>query len=261
MPDRIMQKAILLIALVLMSIPAFCQDDINVQMVFVKGGNFFMGCDDKHFLGEEFDNERPVHRVSVSSFYIGKYEVTLAQWRTIMGIKPPAYDGVDYGNKDCDNCPVVKVSWDDIQEFIQKLNEKTGKHYRLPTETEWEYAARGGKYSSKFMYSGSDKLTDVGWYGHPKSTTHPVGQKKANELSIYDMSGNVMEWCQDWYDDDYYKTTVDKIDPKGPDAGVKRVLRGGSYFDEDVVCRTTYRSRLEPSKRQWNIGFRLASDN
>src|SRR3954468_3654383 len=137
----------LLLALMFIAGRGYSQDEMNIQMVFVKGGNFFMGSDDHHFLDEEYNNERPLHRVNVSSYYIGKYEVTLGQWRNIMGIKPPAYTGVDYGNKDCDNCPVVKVSWDDAQEYIKRLNAKTGKHYRLPTETEWEYAAKGGKYA------------------------------------------------------------------------------------------------------------------
>jgi sulfatase modifying factor 1 len=251
---------LLLLACLLMGRSGYCQEDNNFQMVFVKGGTFYMGCDDHKFLDAEYDNERPLHRVNVSSYYLGKYEVTLAQWRYIMGIKPPAYTGVDYGNKDCDNCPVVKVSWDDAQEFIKRLNAKTGKHYRLPTETEWEFAARGGKYSKNYAYSGSDKITDVAWYGRENGTTHPVGKKAPNELSIYDMTGNVMEWCQDWYGEDYYKTTIDAIDPKGVEKGDKRVARGGSYFDDDVICRNVYRSRFAPDTRKWDIGFRLAMD-
>ncbi len=256
-----MKKIIFLFAALMICIHGFSQDVPNIQMVFVKGGNFFMGCDDKKYLGEEFESERPLHRVNVSSFNIGKYEVTLRQWREVMGIKPPAYDDVDYGNKNCNDCPVVKVSWNDVQEYIKRLNAKfPDRHYRLPTETEWEYAARGGKYSKKFTYSGSDKLSEVAWYGKPNSATHPVGEKQANELGIFDMEGNALEWCNDWYGDDYYSKTIDEINPKGPETGVKRVLRGGSYFDDDAVCRTTYRSRFPPTTRQWNIGFRLAMD-
>jgi formylglycine-generating enzyme len=255
-----MKKTLLLIAGLLMGLSGFCQDDFNIQMIFVKGGNFFMGCDNHRFLTEEYNNEKPLHRVHVGSYYIGKFEVTNGLWKKLMGIYPPAYNGVDYGNKDCESCPVVKVSWDDAQEFIKRLNAKTGKHYRLPTETEWEYAARGGKYSEKYEYSGSNKINEVAWYGKPNSTTHPIGQKKPNELNIHEMTGNVAEWCQDWYGEDYYKTTVDAIDPKGPTKGEKRVVRGGSYFDDDVVCRTVYRSRLAPDTRQWNLGFRLAMD-
>jgi formylglycine-generating enzyme required for sulfatase activity len=179
-----------------------------------------------------------------------------------MGILPTPYNGADYANKDCDICPVVKVSYDDVQEFIKRLNEKyPGKNYRLPTELEWEYAARGGKYSGNYTYAGSNKLSSVGWYGRPKGATHPIGEKEPNELGIYDMSGNVLEWCSDWYDADYYKTTLDAVDPKGPATGEKKVARGGSYYDDDAVCRTVYRSRFTPKTRQWNLGFRLATDN
>jgi sulfatase modifying factor 1 len=255
-----MKRTALLLAVILLSLPSFSQEYMNIQMVFVKGGNFFQGCDDHNFLSEEYDNEKPLHRVNVSSYYIGKFEVTNIQYKSLMGVYPPAYIGVNYGNKDCDNCPVVKMSWDDAQEFIKKLNEKTGKHYRLPTETEWEYAARGGKYSKKYKYSGSDKLADVAWSGKPNSTTHPVGEKLDNELGIFDMAGNVAEWCQDWYGAEYYKKTIDEINPKGPAKGEKRVLRGGSYFDDDITCRSVYRSRAIPSTSQWNIGIRLALD-
>jgi formylglycine-generating enzyme len=257
-----MKKQILVFAVMLLGGIAYGQGNINVQMVYVKGGYFFRGCDDRKYIAEEFDNEKPVHRVNVTSFNIGKYEITQGQWRTIMGILPPSYTGTDYINKDCDDCPVVKVNYEDIQEFIKRLNAKyPGKNYRLPTELEWEYAARGGKYSGNYTYPGSNKLSSVAWYGRPKSATHPVGGKQPNELGIYDMAGNAMEWCSDWYDADYYKTTLDAVDPKGPATGEKKVLRGGSYYDEDVVCRSVYRSRFAPKTRQWNIGFRLATDN
>lgn len=177
-----------------------------------------------------------------------------------MGIKPAAYNGVDYGNKDCYDCPVVKVSWEEAQEFIKRLNAKTGKKYRLPTETEWEYAAKGGRYSKANEYSGSNKINEVAWYGKPNSTTHVVGKKKGNEVGIFDMTGNVAEWCEDWYGEDYYKHTIDAINPKGPEKGTKKILRGGSYYDDDVICRNVYRSRETPSTSKWNIGFRLAMD-
>lgn len=257
-----MKKIILFLATLFTGYVALSQGNINVQMVYVKGGYFFRGCDDKKYNDPEFDNEKPVHRVNVSSFAISKYEITQGQWRTLMGILPPAYNGADYINKDCDNCPVVKVNYADVQEFIKRLNEKyPGKNYRLPTELEWEFAARGGKYTGNYTYAGSNKLNLVGWYGHGKGATHPVGQKDPNELGIYDMSGNVMEWCSDWYDDEYYKTTVDAQDPKGPANGEKKVLRGGSYYDDPKVCRNVYRNRFKPNTRQWNIGFRLATDN
>jgi formylglycine-generating enzyme len=256
-----MTKTALLIAGLLMSMAGYCQADMNIQMVFVKGASFFMGSDDPHFLDPEYDNERPLHRVSIGSYYIAKYEVTNGMWRRVMGIYPPAYNGVDYDNKDCNDCPVVKVSYDDAIEFIRRLNEKyPTKHYRLPTETEWEYAARGGKYSKNYLYAGSNKINEVSWNGKSKGSTHPVGQKSANELAIYDMSGNVAEWCTDWYDGEYYSKTIDEIDPKGPKTGTTRVVRGGSYFDDDISCRTVYRSHLPQGTRQWNLGFRLAMD-
>jgi len=257
-----MKKTFLLLAFISLHLTAFCQSDLsNIMMVYVKGGSFFMGCDDTKFTAKEYDNERPLHRVTVSSFYIQKYEVTNGQWRQLFGIYPPAYNGVNYVNKDCDDCPVVMVSWDDVQEFIKRLNQKfPNRHYRLVTETEWEYAARGGKYAGNFMYAGSNKIKDVAWYGKPEGATHPIGQKKPNELSIYDLSGNVLEWCADWYADDYYKNTIDAINPKGPATGDTRVLRGGSYFTDDISCRTVFRSHLDPATRRWDIGFRLAYD-
>ena len=255
-----MKKTALFLIMVLLSLPSFSQEYMNIQMVFVKGGNYFMGCDDHEYLAPEYDNEKPLHRINVGSYYIGKFEITNIQYKSLMGVYPPAYIGVNYGNKDCDNCPVVKLSWEDAQAFIKKLNTKTGKHYRLPTEAEWEYAARGGKYTEKHKFAGSDKITEVAWYGHPTSTTHPVGLKLPNELSIFDMAGNVAEWCEDWYEDDYYKGTIDAINPKGPEKGEKKVVRGGSYFDDDVICRSVYRSRYAPGTSQWNIGFRLAMD-
>ena len=257
-----MKRTALVIALIFMGIKAFCQDDYaNIQMVYVKGGRFFQGCDDHRFLSEEYDNEKPLHRVTVSSFYIGKFEFTLGQYRSLMGIRPIPYQGSDYGNKDCDNCPVVKLSWDEVMDLIKKLNEKTGKHYRLPTETEWEYAARGGKYSKNQDYSGSNKLSEVAWFGKANGTTHPIGEKQPNELGIYDMAGNVAEFCSDYYADDYYSKTVDAIDPKGPAKGDKRVLRGGSYLDDNITCRSVHRGMVKQNLRTWDNGFRLALDS
>ena len=257
------KKSLLLCAGLLAGVASFGQKskDLLIQMIFVKGGNFYMGYDDPQFHSAEYDNERPVHRVHVSDFYIGKYEVTLGQWKKVMGVYPAAYNGVDYANKDCDDCPVVKVNWDDVQEFIKRLNEKyPGKNYRLPSETEWEFAARGGKYSKKYLYSGSDKLSMVGWYGKKNSAAHPVGQKQPNEIGIYDLAGNVAEWCADWYDEGYYSTTTDATDPKGPKTGQFRIARGGSYYDDDAMCRSVNRGRYLPETRQWNLGFRLAFD-
>lgn len=242
------------------SMHGYCQTDYSIQMVLIKGGNFFMGSDDPRFHSAAYDNERPIHRVSLGSYFLAKYEVTQGLWRKVMGMYPEAYNGVDYANKECDNCPVVKVNYEEAQEFIRRLNAKTGKTYRMPTETEWEYAARGGKYSKNFLYAGSNKLADVAWYGKRRSAAHKVGEKEPNELGLYDMSGNVAEWCQDWFGADYYQKTVDEADPKGPLSGDKRVVRGGSYYDNDVECRNTNRGRFPIATRQWNIGFRLAMD-
>jgi len=256
-----MKRRLIVFSMFLVSLGATAQTSLNVQMVYVKGGNFFRGCDDPKYNTEEFANEKPVHRVNVSSYSISKYEITLGQWKTVMGILPQSYMGVDYVNKDCNECPVVKVTYAEVQDFIKRLNEKTGKNYRLPTELEWEFAARGGKYSGNYKYAGSNKLATVAWYGKKKGAPHPVGEKEPNELGIYDMSGNVMEWCTDWYDGEYYRTTIDAVDPKGPETGEMKIVRGGSYYDDEKECRTVYRNRLAPANSRWNLGFRLAMDN
>ena len=163
-------------------------DSSSGNMVFVQGGSFQMGSNNGQ------SDEKPVHSVTVSDFYIVKYEVTQKEWRDIMGSNPSKWKG--------DNLPVEKVSWDDVQTFIKKLNAKTGLNYRLPTEAEWEYAARGGNKSNGYKYSGSNDIGSVAWYAsNSGSKTHSVGQKKPNELGIYDMTGNVWEWCNDWYGD------------------------------------------------------------
>jgi formylglycine-generating enzyme required for sulfatase activity len=199
---------------------------------------------------DAYSDEKPAHRVTVSDFYIGKYEVTQAQWKAIMGSNPSKWTG--------DNLPVENVSWNDIQEFIQKLNQKTGKKYRLPTEAEWEYAARGGNKSRGYKYSGSNDIGTVAWYSsNSGDKTHPVGQKQPNELGIYDMSGNVWEWCQDWYGD---YSSASQTNPTGPSSGSYRVLRGGSWNDYTGGCRVSSRTCNTPSSRGSYNGFRLAHD-
>jgi formylglycine-generating enzyme required for sulfatase activity len=221
---------------------------IEKQMVHVQGGTFTMGCtpeqdDDCH------NSEQPAHQVTLSSYYIGKYEVTQAQWKAVMGNNPSNFG-------DCDDCQVQQVSWDDVQQFIQKLNELTNKNYRLPTEAEWEFAARGGMKSNGYEYAGSNNVEDVAWHeGNSGSKTHPVGQKSPNELGIYDMSGNVWEWCEDWYGD-YSNSSISN--PKGPDSGSYRVFRGGSRYSSAGYCRVTSRGPNLPSNRSSAIGFRLA---
>ena len=192
-------------------------------------------------------DEKPTHSVTVSDFYIGKYEVTQAQWKAVMGSNPSDFKG--------DNLPVENVSWNDIQEFITKLNAQTGKKFRLPTEAEWEYAARGGNQSKGYKYSGSDSIDEVAWYGdNSSSTTHPVGQKSPNELGIYDMSGNVFEWCQDWYGS--YSSEA-QTNPTGPSSGSYRVLRGGSWYYYARNCRVSRRDSNFPDYRGSICGFRL----
>ena len=218
------------------------------EMVYVEGGAFWMGCTDEQ--GKECrDSESPLHNVTVSSFYIGKYEITQKQWKTMMGKNPSLHKGDDH--------PVENISWNDVQEFIIRLNAATGKKYRLPTEAEWEYAARGGSNSKGFRYSGSNFLKDVGWYeGRKKEKTHPVGTKQPNELGIYDMSGNVQEWCHDWYDK--YNSNA-QTNPAGPSSGSGRVLRGGKWNSSEQNCRVSARSRYSPNSHGSNdyFGFRV----
>ena len=219
------------------------------DMVFVEGGTFTMGATSEQG-SEADDEEKPTHSVTLSDFYIGKYEVTQAQWKSIMGSNPSKWKG--------DNLPVESVSWNDLQEFIQKLNQKTGKKYRLPTEAEWEYAARGGAKSQGYKYSGSNDIGAVAWYtNNSGDKTHSVGQKQSNELGIYDMSGNVYESCQDRYDD---YSSASQTNPTGPSSGSYRVLRGGSWNVYAWGCRVSSRVCNTPSSRGSYTGLRLAHD-
>jgi formylglycine-generating enzyme required for sulfatase activity len=169
-----------------------------------------------------------------------------------MGSNPSSFNG-------CGSCPVEQVSWNDVQDFIVKLNHMTGGNYRLPTEAEWEYAARGGSRSRGHKYSGSDNLGSVGWYySNSDKKTHPVGKKTANELGLYDMSGNVWEWCSDWYDKDYYSSSPVR-NPKGPGGGSGRVRRGGCWSYDARYCRVSSRNYNSPDDRYGNLGFRLAA--
>ncbi|MCK5739635.1 formylglycine-generating enzyme family protein [bacterium] len=214
------------------------------NMVLVKSGTFQMGSND----GD--DRNKPVHTVTVSDFYIGKYEVTQAQWQAVMGTNPSK-------NQKGGNYPVGTVSWNDCQKFIKKLNQQTGEKFRLPTEAEWEYAAIGGDQSRAYTYSGSNTLDDVAWYRNNSDYhTHPIGQKKPNELGLHDMSGNVWEWCQDWYAADYYQHSPQN-NPSGPKTGSGRVLRGGSFFVNTEDLRCSIRLNYGPDLRNGSIGFRL----
>jgi formylglycine-generating enzyme required for sulfatase activity len=216
--------------------------DFEPEMVFVKGGIFKMGSNNNEL-------EKPIHEVSLNDFHIGKFPVIQAQWQAVMGNNPSRFKG--------DDLPVDQVSWDDIQVFIEKINAKTNKKYCLPTEAEWEFAARGGTQSQGFTYSGNNELKEVGWFSeNAGSKTYPVGQLKSNELGIYDMSGNVWEWCNDWYGS---YNNGSHTDPKGAASGTNRVFRGGSWDCTPENCRSAYRYYSMPANRgNGGLGFRLA---
>ena len=234
-----------------------------IDMIFVQGGTFQMG----DTWGDGDSDEKPVHTVTLNSFYIGKYEVTQAQYREIMENNPSYFKG--------DNRPVERISWYDAVRFCNKLSESeelepcyiingskvtcdfTKNGYRLPTEAEWEYAARGGSLSHGYKYSGNNNVEDVAWYNNNSGGyTHEVGTKQANELGIYDMSGNVWEWCWDWYAQDYYNNSP-QYNPKGPNSGSHRVIRGGKWNDEFKNVRNANRGNGAPSVSYGGVGFRV----
>lgn len=221
----------------------FTVNGVQFTMVAVKGGTFTMGAT---YDDAEVDEE-PAHKVTLSDYYIGQTEVTQALWEAVMGSNPSNHKG--------DNLPVENVSWDDCQVFIQKLNQLTGKQFRLPTEAEWEYAARGGRKSRDYKYAGDDYIGSVAWYsGNSGYETHPVATKQANELGIYDMSGNVWEWCSDWFGG--YQSSS-QSDPQGPSSGSRRVYRGGcSIFAWG--CRVSFRDCNTPDFCNINLGLRLS---
>ena len=224
------------------SIPV--KDGISIDMVRVEAGTFTMGATAE--MKDPWDSEKPTHRVTLTNdYYIGKYEVTQALWQTVMGNNPSKFKG--------DNLPVEHVSWKDCQKFLSKLNRITGKMFRLPTEAEWEYAARGGNKSRGYQYSGSNNLSDVAWYDdNSGNKTHAVGTKQPNELGIYDMSGNVLEWCQDRYGK--YNSSS-QINPTGVNSGSNRVFRGGRGNARS--CRSSFRFGITPRFRNKYLGLRL----
>ena len=226
------------------SIPV--KDGISIDMVRVEAGTFTMGATSE--MEDPYDWEKPTHQVTLTNdYYIGKYEVTQALWKAVMGNNPSNFKG--------DNLPVEKVSWDDCQEFINKLNRITGKTFRLPTEAEWEYAARGGKKSRGYQYSGSNNISDVAWYSdNSGNMTNDVGSKQANELGIYDMTGNVWEWCQDRYG---RYDSFSQVNPTGANSGSDRVYRGGSWSYTARYCRSSFRLRITSGYRRSFLGFRL----
>ena len=225
------------------------KDGISIEMVKVEAGSFDMGATpEMRSLQYPYDDEKPDHRVTLTkNYYIGKYEVTQALWQVVMGNNPSRFKG--------DDLPVERVSWKRCQDFISKLNSLTGKRFRLPTEAEWEYAARGGNKSRGYRYSGSNTLDDVAWYGdNSGSKTHAVGTKQPNELGIYDMSGNVSEWCQDWRGS--YSSSP-QTNPTGAVSGSYRVDRGGSWLYSAWFSRSSSRGGRTPGGRDGDLGLRL----
>ena len=222
------------------------QNLIN-NMVHVEGGTFTMGATSEQGSDAESE-EKPAHQVTLSSFSIGKYEVTQEEWEAVMGNNPSSLKGAKR--------PVESVSWSDCRQFIRKLRTLTGKNFRMPTEAEWEYAARGGNKSRGYKYSGSNILDDVGWYdSNSSSSTHDAGQLDPNELGLYDMSGNVWEWCADWYGS--YDSNS-QSNPGGPSSGSVRVFRGGSWNNYAGRCRVSFRGYSSPGGASSNLGLRLA---
>ena len=223
------------------------KNGINIEMVKVEAGTFMMGATSE--MKDPDDEEKPVHQVTLTNdYYMSKYEVTQALWEAVMGSNPSKYKG--------DNLPEKMVSWNDCQEFISKLNSLTGRKFRLSTEAEWEYAARGGKKSRSYQYSGSSNISDVVWYkDNSANKTHPVGTKQANELGIYDMSGNVYEWCSDWYGS---YSSFSQTNPTGSYSGAFRVLRGGGWGSFAWFCCLSFRRNFAPDFRHYDLGLRLA---
>lgn len=235
-------------------VPITINDITYGNMIFVKGGTFSMGSNDS----DASDDEKPVHSITLSDYYIGETEVTQGLWKVVMGNNPSCF-------KNGDNYPVDSVSWNDCQNFIKKLNKLTGKTFRLPTEAEWEYAAKGGENSKGYQYSGSNNLSEVAWYGCwsndknrtiTEETTKPVKMKKPNELGLYDMSGNVYEWCSDRYKSGYYANSPSS-NPHGALLGISCVLRGGAWFYPTRQCRVSNRGYNNPYERSNHLGLRL----
>lgn len=228
---------------------SYVVNGVEFNMIKVSGGTFQMGATSEQS-SFYYDKELPVHQVTLSDYYIGETEVTQELWKRVMGSNPSGFSGSS-------KLPVENVSWNDCQNFITKLNALTGKQFRLPTEAEWEFAARGGNMSQGYKYSGSNDIDFVAWnVGNSDNKTHEVGTKAPNELGIYDMSGNVWEYCQDWYGS--YSSSA-QTNPTGPSSGEDRVIRGGFWGDDTGDCRVSHRSGHEPDHSDYNVfGFRLA---
>ena len=228
----------------------FTVNGISFKMIKVEGGTFMMGAHANQEDEARF-NEKPVHSVTLGSYYIAETEVTQALWETIMGDNPSCF-------KDSVNNPVERVSYDYCKKFISKLEALTGKQFRLPTEAEWEFAARGGNKSKDYIYAGSNNLDEVAWCAYNSDGyTHPVKTKAPNELDLYDMTGNVWEWCDDWYRD--YDSA--QTHPYCPNGVSDRVSRGGSWLDDARGCRSSCRGGTFSNYAYYYMGFRLALDD
>jgi len=226
--------------------------NLDSNFVFVQGGSFQMGLPDTSGV-EGGDISKPRHTVALKGFYILKTQVTQALWYAVMDSNPSFH-------KNCYTCPVDNVTWFDAQNFINKLNKLNKGHYRLPTEAEYEYAAGGGNKSRGLDYSGSNNVNDVAWYQDDAGgKSHPVGEKKPNELGLVDMSGNMWEWCSDWYEMYYYKVSPSD-NPQGPAKGDKKVLRGGTWISLDEGCMVISRGALSPASKNKYTGFRIVRD-
>lgn len=234
------------------SIEVSLPDNLTFRMMPVEGGTFRMGCTNPNGAKHYYDNEFPVHEVKVSSFYMGQYEVTQNLWRAVMGENPSYWH-------DNDSLPVEQISWDDAQVFITRLSQMTGRRFRMPTEAEWEFAARGGNKTHGYVFPGTEgNIGAYVWYGgNSSSRTHPVGQKLPNELGLYDMGGNVWEWCYDWMSE--YADTPQE-NPRGPKHGENRILRGGSINSPSWGCTVSDRSWYLPDHGYRYHGLRLVMD-
>ncbi len=279
-------KAIITLAIsAMLSLSAMAQEKqtitvngVSFKMIKVEGGTFKMGAQSSDPNGENYDSEaysweQPVHSVTLDDYYIGETEVSQELWEAVMGttIEQQRQKAEEYWDSDCylygqgSTYSMYWISWEDCQEFIAKLNQLTGKDFRLPTEAEWEYAARGGNKSRGYKYAGSNTIGKVAWYdanacdgvgeSSPAYGTHPVGSKLPNELGLYDMSGNVLEWCSDWYGE---YSSSSQTNPTGPTSGSGRVLRGGSWFNLAQYCRVSARYDYYPDSLNVIYGFRWA---
>ena len=235
------------------TIETFTVNGVSFNMVYVKGGTYMMGATDEDPYAKDW--EKPAHEVTLSDYYIGETEVTQALWKAVMNNNPSWFTSTNgYGTNL--NRPVERVSYNDCKSFINKLNQKTGKTFRMLTEAEWEYAARGGRLSKGYVYSGSDDLDEVCWYkGTAENMTHPVASKLPNELGIYDMCGNVEEWCSDLYG---LYSSEPQVNPTGATSGTCRVSRGGCWDHAFRACRITYRYDALPAMKTHHYGLRIA---